>query len=108
MHVPAHPRVRKKKTNIIWESMLLSKPTDDKICQSVTEITESESDPDPEVESEDDSTSVEDVDPPTTYYSIIGGGLRMNFGFTKCPQIKSISESADGNTVIVQRVPRTR
>lgn len=23
----------------------------------------------------------------------------MNFGFTKCPQIKSISESADGNTV---------
>ncbi|ARB50241.1 chemokine binding protein [Cowpox virus] len=74
-------------------------PTNDKICQSVTEITESESDPDPEVESEDDSTSVEDVDPPTTYYSIIGGGLRMNFGFTKCPQIKSISESADGNTV---------
>ncbi|AGK06472.1 chemokine-binding protein [Vaccinia virus] len=72
-------------------------PTNDKICQSVTEITESESDP--EVESEDDSTSVEDVDPPTTYYSIIGGGLRMNFGFTKCPQIKSISESADGNTV---------
>ncbi|AAT10397.1 chemokine-binding protein [Vaccinia virus] len=68
-------------------------PTDDKICQSVTEITESESDPDPEVE------SVEDVDPPTTYYSIIGGGLRMNFGFTKCPQIKSISESADGKTV---------
>nr|AAQ09802.1 secreted chemokine binding protein [Variola virus] len=72
-------------------------PTNDKICQSVTEITESESDP--EVESEDDSTSVEDVDPPTTYYSIIGGGLRMNFGFTKCPQIKSISESANGNAV---------
>ncbi|ABD97568.1 chemokine-binding protein [Taterapox virus] len=23
----------------------------------------------------------------------------MNFGFTKCPQIKSISESADGNAV---------
>ncbi|AUL80387.1 chemokine-binding protein [Vaccinia virus] len=74
-------------------------PTNDNICQSVTQITESESDPDPEVASEDDSTSVEDVDPPTTYYSIIGGGLRMNIGFTKCPQISSISGSADGNTV---------
>ncbi|WVX55360.1 Chemokine binding protein, partial [Monkeypox virus] len=24
-------------------------------------------------------------------------GLNMNFGFTKCPKILSISESSDGN-----------
>ncbi|AAC99577.1 35k [Ectromelia virus] len=65
-------------------------PTNDKICQSVTEVTESE----------DDGVSEEVVKgDPTTYYTVVGGGLRMNFGFTKCPQIKSISESADGNTV---------
>ncbi|ADZ29546.1 vCCI [Cowpox virus] len=69
-------------------------PTNDKICQSVTEVTESEDD---EV-SEDGSTSVVKGDP-TTYYTVVGGGLMMDFGFTKCPQIKSISESADGNTV---------
>ncbi|AXN74786.1 chemokine binding protein [Akhmeta virus] len=66
-------------------------PVNDKICQSVTEVTESESDP--------DDSPLDYVDPPTTYYSITGGGLKMNFGFTKCPQISSISESSDGNTV---------
>ncbi|ALF04975.1 chemokine-binding protein [Vaccinia virus] len=65
-------------------------PTDDKICQSVTEVTETK----------DDEVSEEVVKrDPTTYYSIVGAGLNMNFGFTKCPKILSISESADGNTV---------
>ncbi|SNB56089.1 vCCI [Cowpox virus] len=64
-------------------------PTNDKICQSVTEVTESEDDESEEVVKGD----------PTTYYTVGGGGLMMDFGFTKCPQIKSISESADGNTV---------
>ncbi|SPQ84170.1 vCCI [Cowpox virus] len=69
-------------------------PTNDKICQSVTEVTESEDD---EV-SEDGSTSVVKGDP-TTYYTVVGGGLMMDFGFTKCPKISSISEYSDGNTV---------
>nr|AAQ09796.1 secreted chemokine binding protein [Cowpox virus] len=69
-------------------------PTNDKICQSVTEVTETEDD---EV-SEDGSTSVVKGDP-TTYYTVVGGGLMMDFGFTKCPKISSISEYSDGNTV---------
>ncbi|SPN67779.1 vCCI [Cowpox virus] len=64
-------------------------PTNDKICQSVTEVTESEDDESEEVVKGD----------PTTYYTVVGGGLNMNFGFTKCPKISSISESSDGNTV---------
>ncbi|DAD53346.1 TPA_asm: chemokine-binding protein [Vaccinia virus] len=65
-------------------------PTDDKICQSVTEVTETK----------DDEVSEEVVKrDPTTYYSIVGAGLNMNFGFTKCPKILSISESSNGNTV---------
>ncbi|QED21192.1 secreted chemokine binding protein vCCI [Borealpox virus] len=72
-------------------------PVNDKICQSVT--TETETDPDTGEQSEDDSTSVKHVDPPTTYYAIVGGGLKMEFVFTKCPQILSISESAEGNIV---------
>ncbi|UXX15993.1 Chemokine binding protein [Monkeypox virus] len=65
-------------------------PTNDKICQSVTEVTETE----------DDEVSEEVVKGnPTTYYTIVGAGLNMNFGFTKCPKILSISESSDGNTV---------
>ncbi|UPV00243.1 chemokine binding protein (Cop-C23L) [Cowpox virus] len=65
-------------------------PTNDKICQSVTEVTESE----------DDGVSEEVVKgDPTTYYTVVGGGLMMDFGFTKCPKISSISEYSDGNTV---------
>nr|AAP88043.1 CC-type chemokine binding protein [Cowpox virus]CRL86737.1 vCCI [Cowpox virus]CRL87028.1 vCCI [Cowpox virus] len=64
-------------------------PTNDKICQSVTEVTESEDDESEEVVKGD----------PTTYYTVVGGGLMMDFGFTKCPKISSISEYSDGNTV---------
>ncbi|AGY98199.1 vCCI [Cowpox virus] len=64
-------------------------PTNDKICQSVTEVTESEDDESEEVVKGD----------PTTYYTVVGGGLTMDFGFTKCPKISSISEYSDGNTV---------
>ncbi|ARR30040.1 CPXV003 protein [Cowpox virus] len=64
-------------------------PTNDKICQSVTEVTESY-----------DGESEEVVKGyPTTYYTVVGGGLNMDFGFTKCPKISSISEYSDGNTV---------
>ncbi|SPN68076.1 vCCI [Cowpox virus] len=64
-------------------------PTNDKICQSVTEVTETEDDESEEVVKGD----------PTTYYTVVGGGLMMDFGFTKCPKISSISEYSDGNTV---------
>ncbi|UZC80159.1 V227; CPXV-BR_231 V227 [Cowpox virus] len=64
-------------------------PTNDKICQSVTEVTESEDDESDEVVKGD----------PTTYYTVGGGGLKMDFGFTRCPKISSISEYSDGNTV---------
>ncbi|AOP31691.1 chemokine binding protein [Volepox virus] len=58
----------------------------DKVCQSVTTVTES---------NENDDVVTGD----STYYTVVGGGLETIVGFTGCPHIKSVSEYSDGDTI---------
>ncbi|AOP31480.1 chemokine binding protein [Skunkpox virus] len=76
----------------------------DKICQSVTTITETDEDA---ISTEDSKSTEEDSTESTevvtrgdsTYYTVVGGGLETVVGFTGCPHIKSVSEYSDGDTV---------
>ncbi|AAF17883.1 s001R [Rabbit fibroma virus] len=38
----------------------------------------------------------------STYYTIVGGGLSVTFGFTGCPTVKSVSEYAKGRIVFIR------
>ncbi|AKJ93635.1 chemokine binding protein [Raccoonpox virus] len=71
--------------------------TNDKICQSVTTITETNEDNEDTVSDDSSESTVTHGD--STYYAVVGGGLETIVGFTGCPHIKSISEYTDGNTI---------